>query len=286
MQKPNGRASTPALTPCSFCPSRNKAACQGIEPQDRSGLAALEAARSATRVYEAGDIICAQGDPSDYIFNLISGWVETHRDMADGRRQIVAFLQPGAIFGVDLPGEELSQTATAITKTVVCPIKTSKFEELRRSFPAFNEQYVSLLLQENRNLVRTLTRVSQGSAKERIGGLLWSLALNAVGEDVFKLGVVIPMPLTQRHIAEATGLTSIHVNRVLRQLREEQILELRDGKLIAVNAKKLRAIAEPGAYWTTSAPPRPAPVRESSSNHAAAPTPWLRRSGPGAAGCG
>jgi CRP-like cAMP-binding protein len=260
--------------------------CQGVEAHDRSGLAALEAARSAPRVYEAGDIICGQGDSSDYIFNLISGWVETHRDMADGRRQIVEFLQPGAIFGVDLPDEELSQTATAITKTVVCPIKVSKFDELRRRFPEINEQYISLLLREKRSLVTTLTRVSQGSAKERIGGLLWNLAVTAAGEGVFRPGAAIPMPLTQRHIAEATGLTSIHVNRVLRQLREEQVLELHDGKLVALNAKKLRAIAEPGADWTAAASPlRLGSAEESAPREATAPT-WLRRSGPGAVGCG
>ena len=257
MHKPYERGSTSVLTPCSFCPSRNRAACKGIEPHDRSGSAALEAARPPPRVYEAGDIIHAQGDHGDHVFNLISGWVETHCDMADGRRQIVHILQPGAIFGVDLPGEELRQTATAITMAVVCPIKTSKFEELRRRFPAFNEQYISLLLKVRRRLVRTLTMVGQGSAKERVGGLLWRLALTAVGGDLIRPGAIIPMPLTQRHIAEATGLTPVHVNRVLRQLREEQILELRDGNLIALDAKKFLALAEPGADWATAVQSRP-----------------------------
>jgi hypothetical protein len=129
-----------------------------------------------------------------------------------------------------------------------------------------------------------LTGVGQGAAKERVGGLLLRLALTAVGEDVLRPGATIPMPLTQRHLAGATGLTPVHVNRVLRQLREEQILELRDGNFVVLDAKKLLALTEPGADWATTAPPRTGSAQESGHNQA---RPWtVDRSGPGAIGFG
>jgi len=241
------QSSAQASTPCRFCASRWRGACKGVDAHDALGLSALEAAKSPLRIYEAGDVIYTQGDPNTHVFNLISGWVEVHRDTADGRRQIVQFLQPGAFFGLEPDDEELGESAMAITNAVICPITTNKFHELRRSIPSLDEHFISLLQRDSRSLVKALTGLGLGNAKERIGGLLWRLAVTGAGQLArLQEGCVVPMPLTQRHIAEATGLTSIHVNRVLRQLRENHVVELRDAKLTILNVKKLRAIAEPG----------------------------------------
>ena len=241
-------------TPCAYCPLRHKGLCLGVEDDDARGLAALESSRSPTQIYDAGAMIYAQGDDSEQVFNLISGWVALHRDMADGRRQITRILLPGALFGIEPPGEELSHTATAITTVTVCPIPNRKFAELRREIPTLNEQFILLLEREGHASSKTLTTLGQGSAKERIAGLFSELAIAALGEDAVSGGAVLKMPLTQRHIAEATGLTSIHVNRVLRQLREDSVVDLHDGRLTIIGADKLRAITDPGADWRWAAP--------------------------------
>ena len=232
--------------PCTFCASRHKGLCQSVDERDVDSVAALNAVHSAVRVYDAGDVVYAQGDASEHVFNLISGWVALHRDMADGRRQITRFLQPGALFGIAPAGEEHSHTATTITTTTVCPIKTTKFNDLRRGIGSLNEQFIAMLERDRHATAKTLTTLGQGNAKERIGSLLAELAAIAVGEGAIRTGVVLKLPLTQRHIGEATGLTSIHVNRVLRQLREEGVVELRDGKLIVIDAGKLQALGHPG----------------------------------------
>lgn len=226
---------------CACCPSRHQGVCDGISAHDAADVAALEAARSVVRVYEADDIIYVQGDPTTHVFKLISGWVELHCDLADGRRQITKFLQPGALFGFEPAGEDCGQTATAITPVVVCPIETRKFHDLRRSIPTLNEQFVALLLREHQNVSRALASIGQLSAKERVAMLLWDLAVTD-GAGASSFPSVTPMPLTQRHLAEATGLTSIHINRVLRRLREEHVLELRQGRLHILSPDKLRFV--------------------------------------------
>ena len=236
-----------ARSRCEFCTSRDKGACRGVDSQDPGAVSALESARLAVRLYEAGDVIYAQGDACEHLFNLISGWVAVHRDLADGRRQITRFLQPGALFGIEPAGEEFGHTATAITRATACPIRTSKFDELRREVASLNERFIHLLKWECRRAIDAMTTLGQGSAKERIAGLLWELTVTAIGEASLRAGAMLKLPLTQRHIAEATGLTSIHVNRVLRQLREERTVELRDGKLTIIDARRLRAIRDPGA---------------------------------------
>jgi CRP-like cAMP-binding protein len=247
MQRTYLSAAARARSPCAFCTSRDKGVCQGIGREDGDAVSALDSARLAVRMYDAGEVIYAQGDAAEYVFTLISGWVAVHRDLPDGRRQITRFLQPGALFGIEPAGEEFGHSATAITNTTVCPIKISKFEELRRGIASLNEQFVRLLEWEYHNAINALTTLGQGSAKERVGGLLWDLSVAAIGEASYQAGAMLKLPLTQRHIADATGLTSIHVNRVLRQLREEGVIALRDGRLTIIDARRLQAIINPGA---------------------------------------
>jgi CRP/FNR family transcriptional regulator, anaerobic regulatory protein len=232
---------------CRYCALRGRGLCQGVDDRDVEGSAALEAAHGAARVYDPGDVIYAQGDKSSHVFNLISGWVAVHRDMPDGRRQITRFLLPGALFGIEPAGELLSHAASAVTNVVICPIPTSRFDELRQRIPSLNERFIQILEREYRHAIEALSTLGQGSARERIGSLLRELAVAATGNDPLEPGSVVPMPLTQRLIAEATGLTAIHVNRVLRQLREDLVVELHNGSLAIADPWKLSAIAERGA---------------------------------------
>jgi CRP/FNR family transcriptional regulator, anaerobic regulatory protein len=238
-QGDNGRR---RQVPCSFCVLRHRGLCRGVDARDVDGSAALEAAHSPIRVYEEGEPIFAQGDTSEYVFNLISGWVALHRDLADGRRQIIQILQPGAMFGAEPLGQDLGHGATAITNASACPIARAKLDELRHQFPSLNEQFILMLEQANHHLFETQTTIGQGSARERIGGLLGELAGVAVGEAPMRAGAAMRMPLTQRHIAEATGLTAIHVNRTLRLLREDGVVEVHNGMLTVMNPAKLKSL--------------------------------------------
>jgi CRP/FNR family transcriptional regulator, anaerobic regulatory protein len=240
---------------CWGCILRRKGLCRGVEDQDS---AALEAAHAAIRLYETGDSIYDQGDPSEYVFNLISGWVALHRDLADGRRQIIRFLLPGALFGVEALGRELGHGATAITNASVCPIGRAKLDALRHNIPSLNEQFIVMLERDQRRGIESITTLGQGNAKERVGGLLDELATTAGGETPIRAGDVVRMPLSQRHIAEATGLTSIHVNRVLRQMREERVVDLHDGALTVIDPGKLHALSHADVE-TAPGDPRPLP---------------------------
>jgi len=230
---------------CAVCVLRHRGLCAGVDDLDLDGSAALEAAHGATRVYDAGDVIYQQGDRSDQVFNLITGWVAIHRDFADGRRQIVEFLQPEAMFGMEAAGDLMGHGATALTNASVCPIGTAKLDDLRRRVPSLNERFIWLLQRGGRRLREAQATLGQGSAKERIAALLNQLAAIATGRAPMRAGAQVRIPLTQRLIAEATGLTSIHVNRVLRLLRESGVVEFQASQLRIVSPDKLRALAEP-----------------------------------------
>jgi len=231
---------------CATCVLRHKGVCDAVADQDDL---ALEAAHARVRVFDAGDVIYAQGDPPAHVFNLVSGWVALHRDMADGRRQILRFLLPGAMFGIAAGELPLRHGATCVTNASVCPIPTRNFAELRAQAPSLNERYIWLLQRENDHAAESLTTMGQGNAKERIGRVLGELCALSAGGAAIEAGAVFRIPLTQHHIAEATGLTAIHVNRVLRQLREDLILEFLYGVVTVINPARLGALSGVGADW-------------------------------------
>jgi CRP/FNR family transcriptional regulator, anaerobic regulatory protein len=257
---------------CRACSSRHRGLCQGVADHDIDGSAALESAHAPIRIYEEGERLYDQGDPSDQVFNLIFGWVALHRDMTDGRRQIVQFLSPGALLGVEPMGQDLGHSATAITKVSACSIGRTKLDALRHRVPSLNDRFVLMLERDHRRGVEALTSIGRGDAKERIGGLLDELLATAAGETPIRAGAVFRMPLTQRHIAEATGLTRAHVNRVLRQMREERVADLHHGTLTVIDPRKLHALSQADADIEPSSQglsrPRSGPVIDARASRA------------------
>jgi CRP/FNR family transcriptional regulator len=95
--------------------------------------------------------------------------------------------------------------------------------------------------------------IRQGTSLERVARILWSLASKLSASTAVPAGTPIRVPLTQRQIAEATGLTAIHVNRVVSGLREQRVVDFHDGMMVVDDPRKLAALAN---AYPDSAPPR------------------------------
>jgi CRP/FNR family transcriptional regulator len=250
--------------------------CRAFGEGENIDLSGLEAAHLPVRVYELGDVIYRQGEMSDHVFNVISGWVDLHQDMADGRRQISQFLFSGAVFGLKPRGVTFSHGATAITTASICAIPAAHVDDLRKQSPAFNEHFIWMLERENHLAVDALTMIGQGTSLERVARILWDLASKVSGSAAVQAGAAIRIPVTQRLIAEATGLTAIHVNRVVRRLREDQVVDFRDGLAVIGDARQLAILAnaypESAANWDDGVAPAPMGTAPRSPRTASAQT--------------
>jgi CRP/FNR family transcriptional regulator len=244
MVKLDGAGTTASKGPCAYCVVRRIGMCHAYGEGEDLDLSRLEAAHLPVRIYEAGDIIYRQGEISDHIFNVISGWIDLHQDMADGRRQISQFLFSGAVFGLKPKGVSFSHGATAITTASICAVPTARVDDLRRHSPAFNEHFIWMLERENHLAVEALTITGQGASLERVARILWRLASRLSASTAVPAGTPIRVPLTQRLLAEATGLSTIHVNRVVRRLREQRVVNLRDGVMVVEDPRRLAALAD------------------------------------------
>ena len=205
--------------------------------------------------------------------------------MADGRRQIIQFLSSGQVFGLKPRGVSFADGATAITTARICAIPIARVDDLRQHSPAFNEHFIWTLERENHLAVEALTIIGQGDSLERVARILWGLASKLSNSAAVPAGAPLKVPLTQRLIADATGLTAVHVNRVLRRLREQRVVDFHDGVMVVEDPARLAALSgifpDSAALWDDGAAvvqkPRPAAVQ---------PTASRRPGHPRAARCG
>jgi CRP-like cAMP-binding protein len=209
-----------------------------------SELDALQAHRSRAGVYKAGSNIYHQGDPAGAVYNVLAGWLCLYQMLADGRRQLVHFALPGAVIGLEPDGIATRiHDAVAQTDVTVCVIPRKSLAALRQRFNRLNERFLWLVERDEALAYEHLTSLGRHTADERIAHLLLELFCRVKARFPSHPGDIIELPLTQDVIADAVGLTAIHVNRTLRALREAGILEVRRRQLRILDIAKLTEMA-------------------------------------------
>ena len=192
--------------------------------------------------------IMKEGDKSGRIFLIGSGWTALYRVMVGGERQIADFPVPWDIVG--LYGSDASRPSfTAITDTDVYEIGLVQFiATITRS-----QRLTELVLDEGARqrsiLIEHMTNLGRRSALARTAHLLLELgarrnAAGAADESGYEC------PLTQYELGDALGLTAIHVNRMLRELRQADALHFHKGFVGFLSVDHLKEIAGfDGSYF-------------------------------------
>lgn len=223
------------------CTHREAGVCAEIfEPLASAAQAGDDLQYSA--VAKAGKQIVARGKPSDYVFVLCAGWAFRYIQLPDGSRQILKFLQPGDLFSPISVFEEASHfSVAALTGVQIGAFARS--EVRRRCFAEAGAQSAiekSVVL-EAREAAEFLTVLAQCSAEQRIAHLLLHLIRRIAARQVIRERRY-PFPLRQQHIADAVGLTPVHVSRVLGHFRDRGIVVLTEGVLEVVDPPALEGI--------------------------------------------
>ena len=226
---------------CAFCSARRMGLCAAM--QDGQALRDLQRIRPTVRVLAPGDAAYHQGDPSDACFHVISGWLALHHDLPDGRRHVLRILLPGDMFGYESQDvAQMSHGVIALTDASICAVSARRLASLRARYRELNERFIWMITRDRRLGDVAIVTLVHGGATERICYLLVELARRLKGRaelaaDTFRA------PLTQALIGEATGLTQIHVNRVLRRLRERGVLRFQGGFVTILDPAALLKLA-------------------------------------------
>jgi CRP-like cAMP-binding protein len=168
--------------------------------------------------------------------------------LPNGERQVHGFLLPGNIIRLgDLFRDGAGRGAETITDAVVREISMESLRRVSRQWPEIFELLLRLQSRVQSALVEQLVNLGRRDSHARVAGLLLRLErrlrrIGRAGPDGYDC------PISQYLIADALGLTAIHVNRVLRILREEGIVTLRKDRVTIHDRARLKTIAgEDGA---------------------------------------
>jgi CRP-like cAMP-binding protein len=184
------------------------------------------------RVAKNKDVVIA-GNPYECFYANHDGWLLRYKILHKGGRQIVDFVLPGDIFALQacLFKSSLYSIAT-VTPALLSVIMFDKIDEVFEGNPKLSKLIFWSAACEAARLAEHLTDAARRSAYERVSHLLLELFVRLKAAGLTD-GMSFHMPLTQELIGDALGLTTIHVNRTLRLLRENHLIEI-NGKRVTI----------------------------------------------------
>lgn len=188
--------------------------------------------------YPPHTLITRQGDVEPRVFIVNSGWACVYRDLASGDRQIIDFPLNGDIVGVRAAEGPSHNSFAATTELSVYEIPVPTFDKMLDRSSRLSSFITRAEARQRSIVIEHLTNAGRRNALVRTAHYLLELGvrLAAFGEGG---DGGYDCPLTQHELADILGLTPIHVNRTLRELREHDLVSFRAGTVEFLNRSRL-----------------------------------------------
>lgn len=190
----------------------------------------------------AGHDILSPGDPTEQVRIILSGWLARYKMLEDGRRQVVSFILPGDTcdaFGHLL--HEADHSIVTLTNVTYAELDRKRFDELIAGDPALAEAFWCETMADLSIAREWVVNVGRRVALERVAHLLCEIAERLRCVDLLD-GNSCAFPITQMDLADATGLSIVHLNRTLQELRGSGLIVLRDRTLRIIDPMMLQSV--------------------------------------------
>lgn len=204
----------------------------------------LEALPISVRQYPAETPIVRDGERASESCLIADGFCVRSKTIASGRRQILSIHIPGEIPDLmSLFLHVMDHDLTTLTPATLGFISHEALQKLHRRRPNLAEMFWRDTLIDSAMFREWIVNVGQRPAPARLAHLMIELRerLRIIGRVD---GSNFEMPLTQEQMGEALGITAVHANRVIKQLRQEGIVELQRGRVTVLDERKLLELAD------------------------------------------
>jgi CRP-like cAMP-binding protein len=205
---------------------------------------ALERSVLKTKKVEARKDIIEEGEEPEFVHVVLQGFAFRYKAVENGGRQIVGLLAPGdfcdlhiAILG------RMDHAIATLSASQIAYIPRDAVRVLTQTSPALTQALWWASLVDEAVLREWLVGMGRRPADRQIAHLFCELLvrLEAVG---LSKGNVLNLPLTQSELADTVGLTTVHVNRTLRHLRELGLMAWRGSRLSILDVEGLKTFAQ------------------------------------------
>lgn len=216
---------------------RKMATFGSFTPEEQEALRRISA---HTEQRTRGKDLVRQGDRSNSVQLLLSGWGFRYKVLKDGSRQIVGYLLPGDI--CDLHGtvlDRMDHSVGLLTDAEIVPVPSGEMLDLLERHRPIERALWRAALVDEAILREWLANIGQRDAFSRIAHHICELWHRMLRIGLVSEGNEFHLPLTQEELGDALGLTSVHVNRTVKRLREQGLIQIEHKRLTVLDAMRL-----------------------------------------------
>jgi CRP-like cAMP-binding protein len=187
--------------------------------------------------------VVREGDSPAHVYIVLDGWAARYKVLPDGSRQITAFLLPGDFCNGEITVfKKMDHSVVALTPLTVALASPDTLIAMIRDQPELAQAFRRAALVDEAVLRAWVVNLGRRDAYGRVAHQACELHarmshLSLLKKDEFDL------PLTQEQLGDALGLTAVHVNRILKRLRDEGLMQLQNRTLTLLDAKRLGEVA-------------------------------------------
>lgn len=180
-----------------------------------------------------------EGEPISGPRVIVDGWAYRALLVPDGRRQIIDIVVPGELIGMCTRRNPVAvATTTALTRVTTCPAPIAESDDISSGL---KQAYAIGAALEEAYFCRHIRRLGRMNAYERVSD--WLLELyDRLAMSGLAHGDDFTMPLTQELMGDLLGLTSVHVNRTIKALREDGLVTIGTKRVRIHNREKMRRL--------------------------------------------
>ncbi|MFW5824867.1 MAG: Crp/Fnr family transcriptional regulator [Marinobacter sp.] len=211
-----------------------------LTDDDQKLLASLE---KSPRDFDKNRVIWRQGSDSENFYTVRSGWACAYRNMEDGSRQVLDIYVPGDIIGLrEFAFRRRVSSLQVITDASLCPFPKHHLTDVFAASPLLCNLFFLIAARDQAILVERLINLGRRSALEKIAHFLLEMTyrLDKACVDIHNCN---HLPLTQVLVADALGLSTVHVNRTLGDLKQRKLITIGPNGITLQDREGLKAIA-------------------------------------------
>lgn len=211
-----------------------------LTPED---IALAERLTATSRKVSARQDLIREGDRPGPVFVMLEGWACRYKILPEGGRQIVAFLMPGDTCDMHVAVlAQMDHSIQTLTPSRVAMIPRADMHMLVTTRPRIAHALWSTQLVDEGTMRAWIVSMGRRNSEQRVAHLMCELYVRARNIGLIS-GDTLELPLSQIVLADALGMTAVHINRILRKLRNEGVMEISRGRLVITDPTRIVAVA-------------------------------------------
>ncbi len=216
------------------------------------------------KIHRRGTDLIKEGEKPMSVFLMTEGWAFRYKHLADGSRQISAYLIPGDVCDVQIfLFERMDHSIGLLSDAKVVAIPAAEMLDIMDRFPRIERAFFWATLVDESTLREWLLNIGQRTAKQKLAHLFCELCIRLRVVGLVDDSGMYTLPPIQSELGDTTGMTTVHVNRSLQRLRADGLISTKDGTLTILDFPKLARLADfDEEYLHTDGPPVEQKLRE------------------------